>query len=162
MKLGVLCYIENDKNEILMLHRIKKENDIHDGKWVAPGGKIEYNETPLAAVKREVFEETGIMIENPIFRGILTFPEQKNNSPFGDLWYVFVYYCKIFDKIKTIESIEGNLSWIKKEEISKLNIWEGDKIFTDYVFKEDINFDICLYYEDDTLISTEINIMPIK
>ena len=37
MKITTLCYIEHD-GQYLMLHRIKKENDINEGKWIGVGG----------------------------------------------------------------------------------------------------------------------------
>jgi len=64
MKLLTLCYIrQNDKT--LMLHRIKKQNDVHAGMWVGLGGKFEEGETPEACVIREVYEESGLEIQNP-------------------------------------------------------------------------------------------------
>ena len=45
MKLATLCYIRND-DHTLMIHRVKKENDMHAGKWNGLGGKLESGETP--------------------------------------------------------------------------------------------------------------------
>ena len=42
-----------------MVHRIKKANDIHEGKWNGLGGKFEAGETPEECVIREVLEEIG-------------------------------------------------------------------------------------------------------
>jgi len=42
MKLATLCYvIDSSQNKTLMLHRVKKENDYHEGKWNGQGGKLE-------------------------------------------------------------------------------------------------------------------------
>ena len=57
-KLTTLCYIEKD-NKYLMLHRIKKENDINHDKWIGVGGKFELGESPEECLLREVKEETG-------------------------------------------------------------------------------------------------------
>ena len=70
---ATLCYVKNG-NKTLMLHRIKKENDIHEGKWNGLGGKMEAGETPEECVIREVREESGLQIQNPALRGVLTFP----------------------------------------------------------------------------------------
>ena len=43
MKITTLCYIEHDE-QYLMLHRIKKENDINEGKWIGVGGHAENGE----------------------------------------------------------------------------------------------------------------------
>ena len=44
-KLATICYIDNGK-ELLLLHRNKKPNDVHEGKWISVGGKLEAGETP--------------------------------------------------------------------------------------------------------------------
>jgi len=47
MKLATLCYVQDKKtNSTLMLHRVKKENDYHRGKWNGLGGKFEPGESP--------------------------------------------------------------------------------------------------------------------
>ena len=53
MIMSTTCYIKKD-NKYLMLHRTKKKNDINEGKWVGPGGKLEKNESPEECIIREV------------------------------------------------------------------------------------------------------------
>jgi 8-oxo-dGTP diphosphatase len=57
MKLATLGYIHRD-NQTLMLHRTKKANDIHEGKWNGVGGKFEAGESPEECMIREIREET--------------------------------------------------------------------------------------------------------
>ena len=52
-KLTTLCYIEKD-NKYLMLHRIKKENDINKDKWIGVGGHFLEDESPEECLLREV------------------------------------------------------------------------------------------------------------
>ena len=54
-QLATICYIDNGK-EFLMLHRNKKPNDVHEGKWIGVGGKLERGETPQECAAREIFE----------------------------------------------------------------------------------------------------------
>lgn len=54
----VRVIIQNERGELLVIFE-KKWNC-----WVFPGGKIEPGETPEEAAKREVFEETNLIIEN--------------------------------------------------------------------------------------------------
>ena len=56
MKLATLCYVKNNA-KTLMIHRNKREGDIHDGKWNGLGGKLHLGETPEECVIREVKEE---------------------------------------------------------------------------------------------------------
>ncbi|MAV65175.1 MAG: DNA mismatch repair protein MutT [Candidatus Marinimicrobia bacterium] len=130
MKVSTLCYI-NDGFKTLMLHRTKKENDMHKGKWNGLGGKLESGESPEECVKREVFEESGLKISSPILRGIITFPEFDTQND----WLVFIYTTNKF-KGKLIESDEGDLDWIPNQKINTLNLWEGDKIFMEWLQKE--------------------------
>ena len=56
-----LCYIERE-GQYLMLHRVKKENDVNQDKWVGIGGKFEDKESPEECLVREVREETGLTL----------------------------------------------------------------------------------------------------
>ncbi len=58
---------------------IKKENDVHEGKWIGVGGKLEPGETPQACAIREVFEETGLTVTKHALKGIITFPDFTPN-----------------------------------------------------------------------------------
>ncbi len=125
MKLATLCYVRDAKNlTTLMLHRVKKENDMHEGKWNGLGGKFEDGETPEECVIREVLEESGLSISNPKLQGFITFPAFDQ---FED-WYVFVFTADEFTG-ELIDSPEGNLEWIKNDNLMDLKLWEGDKIF---------------------------------
>jgi 8-oxo-dGTP diphosphatase len=125
MKLATLCYVRDAKNlTTLMLHRVKKENDMHEGKWNGLGGKFEDGETPEECVIREVHEESGLSISNPKLQGFITFPAFDQ---FED-WYVFVFTADEFTG-ELIDSPEGNLEWIKNDKLMDLKLWEGDTIF---------------------------------
>ena len=67
-----LCYIEQD-GKYLLLHRIKKKNDINKDKWIGIGGKFEEWESPEDCIHREALEETGLTLIRPKYRGIVTF-----------------------------------------------------------------------------------------
>ena len=123
MKVGTLCYIKH-KEFTLMMHRNKLENDMHEGKWNGLGGKLIPGETPEECIIREVKEESGLDIIKPELKGIITFPK------FDDIddWMVFVFTSSEFYG-NLIDCDVGMLQWIKDEELMKLNLWEGDKIF---------------------------------
>ncbi len=146
MKLATLCYvIDKKKNRTLMLHRVKKVNDVHEGKWNGLGGKLEIGETPEECVIREIKEESGLSISDPRLHGFITFPLFDGI----DDWYVFVFTAEnYFGEI--IESAEGNLEWIPSESITALNLWDGDAIFLKWL-KEDKFFSAKFIYEKGML-----------
>jgi 8-oxo-dGTP diphosphatase len=145
MKLATLCYIRQN-NKTLMMHRVKKKNDIHQDKWNGLGGKFLPGETPEECVVREIEEESGLHIIKPELKGILTFPEFSD----GEDWYVFVFVARQFEG-KLIESTEGVLQWIDDDLLLNLNLWEGDRFFIEWLEK-DAFFSGKFYYKNDTLI----------
>lgn len=125
--LATLCYLHKD-GKTLMLHRVKKKNDIHEGKWNGLGGKLEPGETPEECVIREVREESGLVLRAPRLRGLLTFPGFDGEND----WYVYLYTGTDFEG-KLIDSPEGRLEWIADGKVLDLPLWEGDKIFLQWL-----------------------------
>lgn len=147
MKKTVLCYIE-DNNKYLMLHRTKKNQDLNEGKWLGIGGHIEVNETPDEALIREVLEETGLTLLNYTFNGIVEFI----NDNYKEIMYL--YTSNSFEGLIS-ECNEGELSWIDKDKILSLNIWDGDKIFLKKLFNNETNFYLRLYYENNNFVRSD-------
>jgi 8-oxo-dGTP diphosphatase len=127
---ATLCYIRKGA-KTLMLHRVKKKNDIHEGKWNGLGGKMEAGETPEECVIREVREESGLRIDRPELRAILTFPEFDGH----DDWLVFLFVADRFSG-ELIDSDEGNLKWIETRKLPELPLWEGDRLFLKWMEQE--------------------------
>ena len=130
MKLATLCYVKHN-GHTLMIHRVKKENDMHAGKWNGLGGKLDAGETPEECVIREVWEESGLRIRNPDLHGILTFPGFANDED----WYAFIFTATEFEG-ELIESNEGVLRWIPDAELLALNLWPGDQIFIPWLVEQ--------------------------
>ena len=133
-----------------MLHRIKKKNDIHKNKWNGLGGKLERGESPEECVKREVFEESGLIIESPNLHGVITFPKFDGI----DDWIVFVYTANNFEG-NLIECDEGKLDWVSDDQLFNLNLWEGDKIFIPWL-TQDKFFSAKFIYEKKKLINYDV------
>lgn len=129
-----------------MLYRNKKQNDINAGKWIGVGGHIKKGESPEDALKREVYEETGCILRSYTKRGIVDF---YYNDAYSEKIYIYVSDDYI-GRVKPCD--EGDLSWVNKEDVLKLNLWEGDRIFLDILLKEAVYFELELYYEADKLI----------
>ena len=152
MRLATLCYvIDNTNNKTLMLHRIKKKNDVHEGKWNGLGGKFEENETPEECVIREVKEESGLLISSPKLHGFLTFPLFDGTHD----WYVFVFTAENFSG-DLINSNEGQLEWIPSDKITDLNLWDGDAIFLKWL-KGDKFFSAKFNYENGLFKDYTVN-----
>lgn len=150
MKLSTLCYLE-DQGKTLMLLRNKKKNDVHEGKWVGLGGKMESGESPDECVIREVKEESGLLIQNPVLKGIMTFPAFKDDED----WFVFLFSASKFDgELQSCN--EGELKWIENNKIKDLNLWEGDKLFLNWL-KSPSFFSAKLIYENKKLIDWQVN-----
>ncbi len=139
-----LCHIEKD-GAYLMLHRIKKENDLNKDKWVGIGGKFEEDETPDECLLREAYEETGLKLTDYRLRGIVTFLSDRYEGE-----YMYLYSATGFEgKIK--ECDEGTLEWVKIEDVMKLPMWEGDKYFFEELQKDRGFFTMKLRYEGEKL-----------
>ncbi|KNF09975.1 8-oxo-dGTP diphosphatase MutX [Gottschalkia purinilytica] len=149
MKLTTMCYVKND-GKTLMLYRNKKLNDVHEGKWVGLGGKMELGESPEDCIIREVKEESGLTIKRPVLRGILTFPKFKDDED----WYMFLYTANEFEGELT-ESDEGDLEWIEDNLVNELNMWEGDRVFLSWLSKNKL-FSGKLIYDDGKLVKEEV------
>lgn len=155
MKLTTLCYIEKD-GKYLMLHRVKKENDLNRGKWVGVGGKFERGETPEECLLREVKEETGLELTRYLLRGVITF--------ISDEWgeeYMFLYTADGYEGEMT-QCDEGELVWIDKSKIEDLRLWEGDKLFFRLLDETKEFFSMKLRYVGDELVESKTEIRKIN
>ena len=150
LKDTTLCYIEKD-GAYLMMHRVKKKNDMNKDKYVGIGGKLEENETPFDCALREIKEEAGITPINLLYRGIVTFVSNVYGT---EKMHLFTASDFVGEINKTCN--EGELVWIKKKDVYSLPIWEGDKIFFELLEKEERFFSLKLCYEGDKLVSHEL------
>lgn len=149
MILSTLCYIEKD-NQYLMLHRTKKKNDMNKDKWIGIGGKFEENESPEECIIREVKEETGLHLKSYQLRCIVTYVSTNWETE-----YMYVFTSDDFEG-NIIECNEGDLQWVNKDEVTKLNTWEGDKIFIEKMQKDSNFFTVKFEYDGDTLLRYEL------
>lgn len=144
-----LCYIEKD-GAYLMIHRVKKKNDLNHDKWIGVGGKFEYGESPHECAIREIREECGVVPKDLRYRGIVTFVSDEYGTEYMHLFTSDGYEGEI-----DYNCDEGVLEWVKKEKIPSLPIWEGDKIFFELLDKDEGFFSLKLEYEGDRLVGHE-------
>ncbi len=145
MRDTTLCYIIKDQ-KVLMLFRNKKENDLNEGKWVGPGGKTEPGETPEECMKREVFEETGLMVTKYRLHGIIKFISDKWEDE-----NMYLFSATEFTGTLREECPEGELEWITVERVPDLPMWSGDIYFLKPLLSGEETINLTLRYKGDTL-----------
>ena len=151
-----LCYIEQD-GKYLLLHRIKKKNDINKDKWIGIGGKFEENESPEDCILREAKEETGLTLIRPKYRGIVTFISDGMDQT--EFMHLFTS-DKFEGTIK--ECDEGNLEWVEKGNVKNLPHWDGDLIFLALLERDVPFFSLKLTYKGSSLTEAILNGTPVK
>jgi 8-oxo-dGTP diphosphatase len=123
-----------------MIHRHSgsqaRAGDVHAGKWNGLGGKAELDESPLDTARREFHEEAGLDLDASRFRalGTLTFPNFKAAKT--EDWMVFVFTVPLeAEEVSRIGrgNDEGELHWIKDDEVPALNLWPGDRHFISHI-----------------------------
>lgn len=147
---STLCYIKNDRNEYLLLHRTRKENDLNEGKWIGVGGKFEDDETADECVLREVYEETGLTLTKFHLHGLVKF--------ISDTWEdedMYLYSATEYTGTLRKSCDEGELRWVPEDEVLALPTWEGDKYFLKPLLEGQERIDMLVEYEGDTLVRHE-------
>lgn len=155
MKNSTLCYIEQD-GAYLLLHRIKKENDVNRDKWIGIGGHFEENESPEDCVLREAREETGLTLLSPRYCGIVTFVSDRWEGEYMHLFHADSFTGELRD------CDEGVLEWVPKEKVRSLPQWAGDRIFLDLMEHRVPFFSLKLRYEGETLREAVLNGMRLQ
>lgn len=147
---STLCYITRGE-EVLMLHRVKKKNDINKDKWIGIGGKFEQEESPDECLLREAKEETGLTLTNWRCRGVVTF---LNNQCDGE--YMYLFTADGFEG-QMKECDEGDLQWVSRGFLYSLPMWEGDRIFLDLLWQDAPFFLLTLRYDGDRLVEAVLD-----
>ena len=153
---STLCYVTRG-NDVLMLHRVKKKNDINKDKWIGIGGKFEAEESPDECLLREAMEETGLTLTSWRCRGVVTFLTEDPGA--GEFMYLFT--ADGFEgELKTCD--EGELCWVDRNFLDVLPKWEGDQIFLDLLWRDAPFFLLKLRYHGDRLVEAVLDGKRIK
>ncbi len=104
-----VIFIENDKGEFLIQKTSKEKGE----KYSTTGGHVNHGETPIEAIKREVYEELGINIED------------KEIEDYGYIIYDmpirYIYYIKKNIDINSIKVQQVEVDYVKYMSISEIN-----------------------------------------
>lgn len=147
---STLCYIVKD-GKVLMLHRVKKKNDINHDKWIGIGGKFEPEEAPEECILREAKEETGLTLTSWRCRGVVTFLQEGSEGE-----YMYLFTADDFTG-ELIECDEGDLQWVSMEFLDALPTWEGDRIFLNLLWQNAPFFLLTLRYQGDRLVEAVLD-----
>lgn len=152
--IGTLGYILSpDKKKTLLVHRNKRQEDQHLGKYNGLGGKMEPNEDVFGCLAREIREEAGIKIVDTILRGTINW---TGFGPNGENWFGFIFRVESYEGEPGKSNEEGDLEWVEVERIMELPMWEGDRHFLPLVFDDDPRiFHGYMPYENDRPLSWE-------
>ncbi len=144
-----LCYLIRD-GKALMLHRVKKKDDVNHDKWIGIGGKFERGESPEECMLREFREETGLTLTAWAYRGIVTFVSED--------WCEYMHlFTATACEGEMRDCDEGTLEWVEWDRIGALPIWEGDRVFLQLLRERETFFSLKLVYEGETLVRAMLN-----
>ena len=122
--------IIGDENKILVAQRsIQKE---HPLKWEFPGGKVNENENPIEALKREIKEELSVDVKKS--KLLLDYEYE-----YQDIKKIHLYFYKIDEYVGKVRNIEHNqLLWTHCNDLEKLDFLDGDRMIIDRIQNSNI------------------------
>ncbi len=123
---ATVCYLKKD-DKVLLIKFTKKWGHV----YAPPGGKFEEGETPLDCIIREFYEETGLKLINPRLQGLSYWKDESEGI-------IFVFTAEDFEGDLISTSEEGNLEWIKLEDLNRISQFEQNQKFTPYLFKDEL------------------------
>lgn len=131
--LATLGYILSpDGRRVLLIHRNRRSNDPHYGKYNGLGGKLDPGEDVVACIRREILEESGLECESLELRGTVSWPGFGKH---GEDWFGFIFRVDRFHGLPYAGNAEGDLEWVDVERMMDLPLWEGDRHFLPLVFE---------------------------
>jgi 8-oxo-dGTP diphosphatase len=130
---GTLGYVfSQDRRQVLLIHRNRRADDAHLGKYNGLGGKLHADEDVLACMRREIREEAGLECLDVELAGTISWPGFGKH---GEDWLGFVFRILSWEGTPLTENPEGTLEWVDVDRVMTLPLWEGDRHFLPLVFQ---------------------------
>jgi 8-oxo-dGTP diphosphatase len=130
--LATLGYVLSpDGRRVLLVHRNRRPDDAHFGKYNGLGGKLEAGEDIVSGLRREVREESGLDCDELALRGTVSWPGFGKG---GEDWFGFIFLVTRFSGQPRADNLEGTLEWVDLGRLPSLPLWEGDRHFLPLVF----------------------------
>ncbi|MCI0641177.1 MAG: 8-oxo-dGTP diphosphatase [Gemmataceae bacterium] len=150
--LATLGYVFSpDGKEVLLVHRNRRPDDAHFGKYNGLGGKLEAGEDVVAGMCREIREEAGLECEELTLRGTISWPGFGKG---GEDWFGFLFRIDRWHGTPRPDNPEGDLVWMPVERLLDLPLWEGDRYFLPLVLeKNGVQFHGVMPYRDGKPLS---------
>jgi 8-oxo-dGTP diphosphatase len=132
--LATLGYVLSpDGKQVLLVHRNRRPDDPHFGKYNGLGGKVERDEDVVTGMRREIREEAAIECVHLELRGTISWPGFGKQ---GEDWFGFIFLVDSWTGDCRRENPEGTLEWVDIANVQRLPLWEGDRHFLPLVFGE--------------------------
>jgi 8-oxo-dGTP diphosphatase len=132
--LATLGYVLSpDGRQVLLIHRNRRPDDPHFGKYNGLGGKLDRGEDVVAGLRREVREESGLECEELVLRGTISWPGFGKH---GEDWFGFVFRVNRWRGEPLAANPEGTLEWVPLDRLPALPLWDGDRHFLPLVFAD--------------------------
>lgn len=143
-------------DEVLLLNRPEEAG--FPG-YIGAGGKIEMTESFAEGAARELFEETGLVVNesNLIFKGVDEFIIQEDKYRY----IVFNYLVKTYSGELLPDPPEGELEWVSRHKMMDLPMQSWFKRRLPKFF-EDGTFEVSVEYEKDNHIPVKETIRNLK
>jgi 8-oxo-dGTP diphosphatase len=158
--LATLAYILSpDSRSVLLVHRDRRPDDPHYGKYNGLGGKLDPGEDVIAGIRREVREEAGLECDELVLRGTISWP---GFGPHGEDWFGFVFRVDRWHGTPRADNPEGTLEWVEVDRLLELPLWEGDRYFLPLVFEHtDKQFHGVMPYRDGRPVSWSYSLVSL-
>lgn len=118
--IGVGAIIEDDGGRVLLVKHVKERGGFWQGKWICPGGELEYGETIPEGIKREVKEETQLDIE--LTEALPAFDTVVKSNGMVDLHVIYIdYLARVTGGTLKVGTDIGESLWLEKERIK--TVW---------------------------------------
>jgi 8-oxo-dGTP diphosphatase len=132
--LATLGYVlSTDGQKVLLVHRNRRAEDPHFGKYNGLGGKLERGEDVVSCLRREVREEAGIECTTLRLCGTVSWPGFGKG---GADWFGFLFRIDSWSGEVQLENADGLLEWVQLKRVPLLPLWEGDRHFLPLIFGE--------------------------
>jgi 8-oxo-dGTP diphosphatase len=135
---ATICHVIRGRRLLLK----KASRGFSVGKWNAPGGKCEPGEKPEECARREVLEETGLLISGLFYHGALTFVMDG-----GKTLHTRAHLFSTSNvKGRARSSEEGPVKWFPQGALPFGEMWEDDLFWIPLMLRG-LRFDATFTYD---------------